>query len=121
MIKNLPANAADARDSGPTPGMRKPLVEEIATHSSILAWKISRTEEVHKVAKSQTQLNTHAHPHTKGTTLTMFKGTVRGGQGMHTIAQWFSRRSSSCRTNSYPWSPFPRTAPPAHPLVNHIS
>ena len=45
MIKNLPANAADARDSGPTPGMRKPLVEEIATHSSILAWKISWTEE----------------------------------------------------------------------------
>ena len=81
------------------------------------AWRAT----VHGVAKSQTQLNTHAHPHTKGTTLTMFKGTVRGGQGMHTIAQWFSRRSSSCRTNTYPWSPFPRTAPPAHPLVNHIS
>ena len=40
----------------------------MATHSSILAWRIPRTEEpgtvVHRVAKSQTQLNrlnTHAH------------------------------------------------------------
>ena len=39
----------------------------MAIHSSILAWKIPRTEEpvglyiVHGVAKSQTQLSTHTH------------------------------------------------------------
>ena len=40
-----------------------PIEEEIATHSSILAWKISWTEEpgglqlVHGIAKSQTRLS----------------------------------------------------------------
>ena len=43
--KNLPDNAGDTRDphSIPVSG-RSPGVEN-ATHSSILAWKISRTEE----------------------------------------------------------------------------
>ena len=41
-----------------------PLEEEMATHSIILAWKISRTQEpggrrVHGIAKSPTRLNTH--------------------------------------------------------------
>ena len=44
-------------------GWEDPLEEEMATHSSILAWKIPRTEEpgglVHGVAlKSQTRLST---------------------------------------------------------------
>ena len=39
-------------------GREDPLEEEMATHSSILAWKISETEEtwraaVHGIAKSQ--------------------------------------------------------------------
>ena len=42
MVKNLPANAGDARDLGG----EDPLEEEMATHSSILAWKITWTEEV---------------------------------------------------------------------------
>ena len=42
----------------PSPGGDVPLEEEMATHSSILTWKISWTEEsggltVHGVAKSQ--------------------------------------------------------------------
>ena len=43
-------------------GQKDPLEKEVATHSSILAWKISWTEEptVHKVAKSQTRLSRHA-------------------------------------------------------------
>ena len=40
-VKNPPANAGDGRDECSVPG----LGEEMATHSSILAWKISWTEE----------------------------------------------------------------------------
>jgi len=44
VVKNLPANARDTRDSGLIHGLgRSP--GEVATHSSILAWKISRTDE----------------------------------------------------------------------------
>ena len=42
MVKNLPANA---EDMGSIPGAGFPLEEEMATHSSILAWKILWTEE----------------------------------------------------------------------------
>ena len=43
-------------------GQEDPLEEGMATHSTILAWKFSWTEEqatVHGIAKSQTQLSTH--------------------------------------------------------------
>ena len=40
MVKNLPANAREAGDSGSIPGREDPLEEEMATHSSILVWKI---------------------------------------------------------------------------------
>ena len=45
--KNPPANAGDARDVGliPIPAWENPLEEEMATHSTILAWKIPWTEE----------------------------------------------------------------------------
>ena len=45
MVKNPPANAGDVRDVGSTPGTEDPLEEGVATHSSILAWRIPRTEE----------------------------------------------------------------------------
>ena len=46
MVKNPRANAGDAGDTGLIPGLgRYPLEEEMATHSSILAWKIPWTEE----------------------------------------------------------------------------
>ena len=45
MVKNLPANAGDIRDAGLIPGSEDPLEEGMATHSSILAWRISQTEE----------------------------------------------------------------------------
>ena len=44
------------------PGREDPQEEKMATHSSILAWKISWAEEqatVHGIAKCQTQLSTH--------------------------------------------------------------
>ena len=40
--KNLPANAGDV---GSIPGSRRSLEEGMATHSSILAWRIPWTEE----------------------------------------------------------------------------
>ena len=45
MVKNLPANAGDIREVGSIPGLRRALEEGMATHSSILAWRISWTEE----------------------------------------------------------------------------
>ena len=41
MVKSLRCNAGD---SGSIPGSEDPLEEEMATHSSILAWKIPWTE-----------------------------------------------------------------------------
>ena len=41
-VKNLPANAGDV---GSIPGSGRSLEKEMATHSSILAWRIPWTEE----------------------------------------------------------------------------
>ena len=45
LVKNLPADGEDTRDMGSVPGSEDPLEKEMATHSSILAWKIPWTEE----------------------------------------------------------------------------
>ena len=45
MVKNPPANAGDSRVMGLIPGSEDPLEEGMATHSSILAWRIPWTEE----------------------------------------------------------------------------
>ena len=59
MVKNLPAMQGA---QVPSLGWEDPLEEGMATHSSILAWRIQWTEEpgrapVHVVAKSWTQLS----------------------------------------------------------------
>ena len=66
MAKNPPANAGDTGERGLILGGDDPLEEEMATHSSILAWKFPQTEEpgglhpVHGTEKSWTRLNTCA-------------------------------------------------------------
>ena len=45
MVKNLPPDAEDARDARSILGQEDPLEEDMATCSSILAWKIPWTEE----------------------------------------------------------------------------
>ena len=45
MVKNLLANAGDIRDLGSLLGWENSLEEEVATHSSILAWRIPWTEK----------------------------------------------------------------------------
>ena len=45
VVKNLPADAGDLRDAASIPSCEDPLEKEMATHSSILAWRTLRTEE----------------------------------------------------------------------------
>ena len=46
MVKSLPTNAGGTRSAGSVSlGGEDPLEKEMATHSSILAWKILWTEE----------------------------------------------------------------------------
>ena len=40
-VKNTLANAGDTRDTGLIPGWRRSPEEELATHSSVLTWKIA--------------------------------------------------------------------------------
>ena len=63
VVKNLPANVGDMSS---IPGSKIPWrKEEMATHSSILAWEIPRTEEPGRLytvvwgRKSQTELGQH--------------------------------------------------------------
>jgi len=44
-VKNLPANAGDIRDVVWIPGLGRSPRGGLATHSSILAWRIPWTEE----------------------------------------------------------------------------
>ena len=63
MIKNPPANAEDARDKG----QEDPLEDEMATHSSVLAWEITWTEEPDGLQTMELQSIrlTHTHVHTR--------------------------------------------------------
>ena len=57
VVKNLPVMREKQVQSL---GWEDPLEEEMATHSSIVAWEIPWTEEAHGVAKSGTQLSAWA-------------------------------------------------------------
>ena len=54
----------------PSLGQEDPLEKDVATHTSIPAWRIPWTEEsgklhtFHGVTQSWTQLSTHTHTHT---------------------------------------------------------
>ena len=66
MVKNLPANAGDIRDAGLIPELGRPLEEGMATHSSILAWRIPADRGVwrviaHRVARILTQLKRYGY------------------------------------------------------------
>ena len=45
VVKNPPANAGDIRGAGLILDWEDPLEKEMATHSSILAWRIPWTEK----------------------------------------------------------------------------
>ena len=56
---NLSANAGDARDLGLILGSGRSLKEEMATYSSILAWRIPKTEESHGLQSMGSQRVRH--------------------------------------------------------------
>ena len=65
MVKNPPAKQKMQETQVQSLGQENPLEEEMANHSSILAWKNSMDRgtwqaTVHVVAKSQTQLSSRA-------------------------------------------------------------
>ena len=45
MVKSPPGSAGDVREGDSTLGQKDPLEKGMATHSSILAWRIPWTEE----------------------------------------------------------------------------
>ena len=45
VVKSLSTNAGHIRDADLIPGQEDPLEEGMATHSSVLAWRIPWTEE----------------------------------------------------------------------------
>ena len=62
VVKNPPANAGDTGDLDLIPWSEDPLEEGIATHSSVLAWRIldrgaRQAVKVHAVPKNGTQLS----------------------------------------------------------------
>ena len=67
VLKNPPANAGDIRDAGSIPGLGRSPEEGVATHSSILAWRIPWTEEPcrnplgHKESDMTERLSTVPH------------------------------------------------------------
>ena len=64
MVKNPPASARDLRDAGLIPGLMQdwvdPLEEGMATHSSILDWRIPWTEEVSRGSAGEYQADERA-------------------------------------------------------------
>ena len=58
MVKNLPANARDIRMRVQSLGQEDPLEKEMATHSSILAWRIPWTEEPGRLQSTVSQSQT---------------------------------------------------------------
>ena len=45
VVKNLPADAGDAKDTGSIPRSGRSPEKDMATHSGVLAWRIPWTEE----------------------------------------------------------------------------
>ena len=70
MVKN-PLPVQETQGLGLIPGPEDPIEEEMATHSSILAWKTPWTEEPHRPqsmgSQSQTQRRACTHTHTSMT------------------------------------------------------
>ena len=67
--KESTCNPGDIRDTGLIPDLQDPLEESMATHASVLAWRIpidrgAWRATVHRVAQTWTQLkrlSSHAH------------------------------------------------------------
>ena len=67
MVKNFPANAGDTEMGVQPLGEEDPLEEEMATHSSILAWKIPWTESMgsQSIRQDWATVYTHNYPESR--------------------------------------------------------
>ena len=68
VVKNLPTSVGDAKDTGRSLGREDPLEEGMATHCSILAWRIPWAEEPGGLQSTRSQTAGHdwsdlAHTH----------------------------------------------------------
>ena len=100
-VKNLPAMQKTQVQSQ---GWEDPLEKEMATHSSILAWRIPWTEDpsglhtVHRVAKSRTQVNNLTIPNlifnSKHNKISGIKYSVRKKIGTNFL--WLSK-AQTCK------------------------
>ena len=66
MVNNPPGDSGDTETGARSLGQEDPLEEEMATHSSILAWRIPRIEEPSGpqsmgVTENWTRLSEHTH------------------------------------------------------------
>ena len=61
MVKNTPPSVGDLRDVGSIPGS-DPLEEAMATHSSILVWRIPWTDEPGRLQSTGSQESDTAEP-----------------------------------------------------------
>ena len=59
VVKNPSANAGDIRNTGSVLGQKDPLEEGMATHYSILAWRIPWTEEPGRLQSTELQRLRH--------------------------------------------------------------
>ena len=63
VVENLPANTGAVGDESSIPGWEDPLEEGIATHSSVLPWRIVWTEKLSRLQsiglQRVTQLSMH--------------------------------------------------------------
>ena len=59
VVKNLPANIGDGRDWVKSLGWEDPLEEGIATHFSILAWRIPQAGESGGLQSTESQRRGH--------------------------------------------------------------
>ena len=121
MVKNSPANVGDARDMGLILGLGRSSGVGMATHSSVLAWTIPRTEELggpspwgHKESDTMecmrmcthTHTHTHTHPYTpyyhELVTIVMIKWFIKKKKKKDLSA--FSIMSASARRREKSWS-----------------
>ena len=90
-VQNQPADTGDVREAASIPGQEDHLEEGMASHSSVLTWRIPMDRgawqaTIHRVAQSQTQmkrLSTRTHP-----------SMLNQAASMPTVLTWASFRLS---------------------------
>ena len=95
MGKESTCNARDTGNAGLIPGQEDPLEEDMATHSSILAWRIPWTEEPGGVIKSLKRLSMHSPLHIVLLT-TLKSGLNTAHTHTHTNTMLLRKRITGC-------------------------